>query len=67
MKRAGCLGTETRTRMSEVLAVEALVQLRQKAVNGCLVKFPGLCCEPFPHVLLDVVFRGESFAPHSLF
>ena len=54
--------------MSEVLAlaVEALVPLRHNAVNGCLVKFPGLCCEPVPHVLLDVV-RGESFAPQSLF
>ena len=55
--------------MSEVLAlaVEALVPLRQKAVNVCLVKFPGLRCEPVPHVLLDVVVRGESFAPQSLF
>ena len=54
--------------MSEVLAlaVEALVPLRHKAVNGCLVKFPELRCEPFPHVLLDVV-RGESFAPQRLF
>ena len=53
------------TCMSEVLAlaVEALVALRHKAVNGCLVKFPGLCCEPVPHILLDVVVRGESFAP----
>ena len=48
------------------LAVEALVPLRHKAVNGCLVEFPGLRCEPVPHVLLDVV-RGESFAPQSLF
>ena len=55
--------------MSEVLAlaVEALVPLRQEAVNGCLVKFPGLRCEPVPHVLLDVVVRGESFASQSLF
>ena len=55
--------------MSEVLAlaVEALVPLRHKAVNGCLVKFPGLRCEPVPHVLLDVVVLGESFAPQSLF
>ena len=55
--------------MSEVLAlaVEALVPLRQKAVNGCHVKFPGLRFEPVPHVLLDVVVRGESFAPQSLF
>ena len=54
--------------MSEVLAlaVEALVPLRHKAVNGCLVKFPGLRCEPVPQVLLDVVVRGESFAPQSL-
>ena len=48
------------------LAVEALVPLRHKAVNGCLIKFPGLRCEPVPHVLLDVV-RGEWFAPQSLF
>ena len=43
--------------MSEVLAlaVEALVPLRRKTVNCCLVKFPGLRCEPVPHVLLDVV------------
>ena len=44
--------------MSEVLvlAVEALVPLRHKAVNRCLVKFPGLRCEPVSHVglLLDV-------------
>ena len=55
--------------MSEVLAlaVEALVPLRYKVVNGCLVKFPGLLCEPVSHVLLDVVVRGESFAPQSLF
>ena len=55
--------------MSEVLAlvVEALVPLRHKAVNGCLVKFMGLHCESVPHVLLDVVVRGESFAPQSLF
>ena len=54
--------------MSEVLAlaVEALVPMRHKAANGCLVKFPGLRCEPIPHVLLDVVL-GESFAPQSLF
>ena len=58
------LGTGTSTCMSEVLA---LVPLRHKAVNGCLVKFPGLRCEPVPHVLLDVVVRGESFAPQSLF
>ena len=67
-KRAGGLSAETSTCMSEVLtlAVEALVPLRHKAVNGCLVKFPGLRCESVPHVLLDVV-RGESFAPQSLF
>ena len=55
--------------MSEVLAlaVDALVPLRHKAVKGCLVKFPGLRYEPVPHVLLDVVVRGESFAPQSLF
>ena len=55
--------------MSEVLAlaVEALVPLRHKAVNGCLVKFPGLRREPIPHVMLDVVVRGESFAPQRLF
>ena len=53
--------------MSEVLAlaVEALVPLRHNAVNGCLVKFPGLRCEPVPHVLFDVVVRGESFAPQE--
>ena len=69
MKRAEGLGTETSTCMSEVLAlaVEALVPLRHKAVNDCLVKFPGLRCEPVPHVLLGVVVRGESFAPQSLF
>ena len=68
MKRAADLGTETSTSMSEVLvmAVEALVPLRHKAVNVCLVKFSGLRCEPVPHILLDVV-RGESFAPQSLF
>ena len=68
-KRAGGLGTETSTCMSEVLAlaVEALVPLRHKAMNGCLVKFPGLRCERVPHVLFDVVVRGESFAPQSLF
>ena len=55
--------------MSEVLAlaVEALVPLRHKAVNGCFVKFPVLRCEPVRHVLLDVVVRVESFAPQSLF
>ena len=47
--------------------VEALVPLRHKVVNGCLVKFPGLRCEPVPHVLLDVVVRSESFVPQSLF
>ena len=54
--------------MSEVLAlaVEALVPLRHKAVNGCLIKFPELRCEPVLHVLLDVV-RGELYAPQSLF
>ena len=67
-KLTGGLGTETSTCMSKVLALafEALVPLRHKAVNGCLVKFPGLRCEPVPHVLLDVV-RDESFAPQSLF
>ena len=65
MKRARGLGTETSTCMSEVLAlaVEALVPLRHKAVNGCLVKFPGLHCELVPYVLLDIVVRGELFAP----
>ena len=55
--------------MSQVLAmaVEALVPLRHKAVNGCLVKFLGLRCEPVLHILLDVVIQGESFAPQSLF
>ena len=55
--------------MSEVLAlaVEALVPLRHKAVNRFLVKFPGLRCEPGPHVQLDVVVLGESFVPQSLF
>ena len=55
--------------MSEVLAlaVEALFSLRHKAVNGCLVKNLGLRCEPVLHVLLDVVVRGESFVPQSLF
>ena len=55
--------------MSEVLAlaVEALVPLRHKAVIGCLVKFPGLRCEIVPHILLEIVVRGESFAPQSLF
>ena len=55
--------------MSEVLAlaVETLVPLRHKAVNGCLVKFRELRCEPVPHVLLEVVVRGESFVPQSLF
>ena len=36
------------------LAVETLVSLRHKAVNGCLIKFLGLHCESVPHVLLDV-------------
>ena len=55
--------------MSEVLAlaVEALIPLQQKVVNGCLVKFLGLHCEPVLHILLDVIVRGESFAPQSLF
>ena len=68
-KRAGVIGTETSACMSEafVLTVEALVPLRHKAVNGFLVKFPGLPCEPVPHVVLDVVVRDESFAPQSLF
>ena len=68
-KRPGGLGKETSTCMSEVLAlaVEAFVPLRHKAVNDCLLKFPELRCEPVPHVLLDVVVRGESFAPQSLF
>ncbi|KAJ4449426.1 hypothetical protein ANN_00825 [Periplaneta americana] len=43
-----------------VMAVEALVPLRHKAVNGWIVKFPGLRCEPVPHVLLDVVVRGDQ-------
>ena len=68
-KRARGLGTETSTCMSEVLALaaEALVPLRHKAVNGCLVKFLRLRCEPVPHLLFDVIVRGESFAPQSLF
>ena len=49
------------------LAVDALVPLRHKAANGCLVKFPGLRCEPVPYVMLDVLVRGESFALQSLF
>ena len=55
--------------MSEALtqAVEALVLLRHKEVNGCFVKFLGLRCEPVLHVLLDVVVRDQSFAPQSLF
>ena len=55
--------------MSEVLAlaVEAFVPLRHKPVNGCLVKFTGVRCEPVPHVLLDVVVRDESFAPSEPF
>ena len=52
--------------MSEVLTL-AVVPLLHKTVNGCLVNFPGLRCETVPHVLLDVVVRGESFASHSLF
>ena len=65
-KLAGGLGTETTTCMSEVLTL-AVVPLLHKTVNGCLVNFPGLRCETVPHVLLDVVVRGESFASHSLF
>ena len=55
--------------MSEVLAlaIEARVPLQHKAVNGCLVKFPGLRCETVPHVLLDVIVRGEPFAPQNIF
>ena len=55
--------------MSEVvaLAVDSLVPLRHKAVNGCLVKFPWLHCEPVLHLLLVIVIRGESFALQSLF
>ena len=54
--------------MSEILAlaVEAFVLLRHKAVNGCLLKFPGLHCEPVPHVQLNVVVRDESSAPQVL-
>ena len=68
-ERAGGLETQTSTCMSEVLAlaVEALVPLQHKALNGCLVNFPGLRCEPAPHVLLDIVIQGELFAPQSLF
>ena len=46
--------TETRTCMSEVLAlaVEALVPLQHKVVNDCLIKFFGLRCEPVLYVLL---------------
>ena len=63
------LRNTTSTCTSEILAlaVEALVPPRHKAVNGCVVKFPGLRCEPVPHVLLDVVARHESFAPQSFF
>ena len=55
--------------MSEVLtlAVQALVPLRHKVANGCLVKFPGLRCELVLYVLIDVVVRGESFVPQRLF
>ena len=55
--------------MSEVLALaaEALVPLRHKAVIGCLVKFPGLGCEQVPHVLFDIIVRGETFTSQSLF
>ena len=55
-KRAGGLETETSTGMSKVLslAVEALVPLRYKVVNGRLIQFPGLYCEPVPHVPLYV-------------
>lgn len=49
------------------LTVKAFVPLRHKAVNGCLVKFLVLRCEPVSHVLLDIVVWGESFAPQSLF
>ena len=68
-KWAGGLGIETSTCMPEVLAlaVEALVPLWHKVVNGCLIKFPGLRCKPVLHVLLDVVIRSESFAHQSLF
>ena len=64
----GGLGTETSTCMSEVLAlaVEALVPLRHKVANGCLVKCPGPRCESVPHILLDVVVRGESFASQNI-
>ena len=64
MKRAGGLGTETSTYMSEVLE---FVPLRHRAVNDCLIKFQGLRCGPVPRVLLDVVIRGEWFTPQSLF
>ena len=40
------------------LAVEALVPLRHKAVNGCLVKFPGLHCEPVPIVHMQRYVTG---------
>ena len=46
---------------------EALLPLRHKAVNGYFVKFPELHCEPVPHVLLDIVIQGQSFAPKSFF
>ena len=48
--------------MSEVLtlAVEELVPLGHKAVNDCLLKFPGLRCEPVSHVVLDVIVRGRE-------
>ena len=67
-KRAEGLGTETSACMSEVLAlaVKALVPLRHKVVNSCLVKFPWLRCETVPQFLLEVVVRGESYAPQSL-
>ena len=67
-KWARGLGTETSTCMLEVLAlaVEALVPLRHKAVNVCLVNSRGSVCEPVPHIMLDIVIWGESVAPQSL-
>ncbi|KAJ4430429.1 hypothetical protein ANN_22645 [Periplaneta americana] len=57
------IGTETSTCTSEVLAlaVQALVPLRHKAVNGCLVKFPGLRCKPVP-IFFVVVTLDASIA-----
>ena len=71
-KRAGALGTETSTYMSEVLAL-AVVPLRHKAVNSSLVKFLGLRCYQFrTYCLMSLsemnrfpliaIFRGSKMA-----